>query len=109
MLLFSNLNKIFFGYFDAENIFKITKTINYRGDLTDVSAKKEAPSVTSSLLLRIPEHPHLGCYCSVACFKTTMTDAMCLNVEREYGTLSSCLLLVQYYLVVPEPVKPDPR
>ena len=39
MLLISKLNKIFFGYFDPENIL-LEK--NNRGDLTDISAKKEA-------------------------------------------------------------------
>ena len=75
--------------------FQIMKTMNYRGDLTDITANKEALSVTSSLLLRIPEHPHLCCYCSVDCFKTTMTNEMCLNVEREYGTLSPWLLIAR--------------
>ena len=42
MLLFSKLNKISFGYFDPENIILDNKINNFRGDLTDISAKKEA-------------------------------------------------------------------
>ena len=40
MLLFSNLIKLLFGYFDPEKIF-IDNEIT-RVDLTDISAKKEA-------------------------------------------------------------------
>ena len=43
VLLFSELNKRIFGYFDPENIIlQIIKINNFRGDLTDNSAKKEA-------------------------------------------------------------------
>ena len=45
VLPFSKLNKIFVGYFDPENIFLANKIINFRGDLTDNSAKKEALAV----------------------------------------------------------------
>ena len=38
MLLFSKLNQILFGYFDAEKIFWIMKTNTFRGDLIDSSA-----------------------------------------------------------------------
>ena len=41
VLLFSKLNDFFFGYFDPENIFLIIEINNFRGDLTDISAKKE--------------------------------------------------------------------
>ena len=40
--LFSKLNKLFFGCFDPENIFWIMKMDNFQGELTDISAKKEA-------------------------------------------------------------------
>ena len=30
------------GYFDPENVFLIMKINNFRGDLTDISAKTEA-------------------------------------------------------------------
>ena len=33
---------MFFGYFDPENIFLDNKIIIFRGELTDISAKKEA-------------------------------------------------------------------
>ena len=42
VLPFSKINKIFVGYFDPGNIFLIIKIINFQGDLTDNSAKKEA-------------------------------------------------------------------
>ena len=42
MLPFSKLNKILFGYFDPEKIFLDNKINNFRGELTDISAKKEA-------------------------------------------------------------------
>ena len=42
VLPFLKLNKIFVGYFDPENIFLNNKKINFGGDLTDNSAKKEA-------------------------------------------------------------------
>ena len=42
VLLFSKLNKIFFGYLHPEFFFKIMKINNFQGDLTDISAKKEA-------------------------------------------------------------------
>ena len=42
MLLFSKLNKMCFGYFDPEIFYQIMKINNFRGDLTDISAKKEA-------------------------------------------------------------------
>ena len=41
VLLFSNSNKYFIGYFDPFLFFFIIKLINFRGDLTDISAKKE--------------------------------------------------------------------
>ena len=48
MLLFSKSNKMFVGYCDPEKyIFSIMKINNYQGDLTDISAKKEALSVTT--------------------------------------------------------------
>ena len=48
MLLFSNLSKPFFGYFDPENIFlEIVKLDIFRVELTDVFAIKEAPRMTS--------------------------------------------------------------
>ena len=53
MLPFSKLNKIIFGYFDPENIFIDNKIINFRGDLTDSSAKKEALMATYHLLLKV--------------------------------------------------------
>ena len=42
VLLLSKLNKIYFGYFDPEFFFLIIKIIIFRGELTDISAKKEA-------------------------------------------------------------------
>ena len=42
VLLFSKLNKIFFGYFHPDFFFKIMKINNFQGDLTDISAKNEA-------------------------------------------------------------------
>ena len=43
MLLFSKLNKTFLGYLDPAVFFlQIMKMNNFRGDLTDISAKKEA-------------------------------------------------------------------
>ena len=42
MLPFSKSNIIFFGYFDPENIFYMIQINNFRGELTDNSAKKEA-------------------------------------------------------------------
>ena len=36
---FSKSNNLFFGYFDPINIFLIIKINNFRGDLSDVSAK----------------------------------------------------------------------
>ena len=42
MLPFSKLNKIFFGYFDPDFFFEIIKINNFRGELTDNSAKNEA-------------------------------------------------------------------
>ena len=44
-LPFSNLNKIFFGYFDPENIFYLVKINIVWGDLIDILAKKEALDV----------------------------------------------------------------
>ena len=42
VLLFSKLNKIFFGYFDLEKIFLDNEINNFQGELTDVSAIKAA-------------------------------------------------------------------
>ena len=42
----------FFGYFDPENIFYIIKINNSRGELTDISAKKEALLLKSLLPTR---------------------------------------------------------
>ena len=44
MLPFSNLIKLFFGYFDPDNIFLIMKINNFQGELTDILARKEALS-----------------------------------------------------------------
>ena len=35
------INKIFIVYFEPEKIFLIMKITNFRGDLTNISAKKE--------------------------------------------------------------------
>ena len=40
--LFQNKINCFFGYFEPEKIFLIIKINNFRGELTDISAKKEA-------------------------------------------------------------------
>ena len=51
VLLFSKLNKVFFGYFDPENdFFQMIQINNCRGDLTDVSAKKEALSMIDMIV-----------------------------------------------------------
>ena len=42
VLPFSKLHKMVFGYFDPENIFLDMKIINFWGELTNSSAKKEA-------------------------------------------------------------------
>ena len=42
VFLFSKLNIMCSGYFDPENVFVIVKINNFRGDLTDVLAKREA-------------------------------------------------------------------
>ena len=47
VLLFSKLNKIFFGYFDPEMSFTIMKNNNFKGELTDISAKKEVLSMST--------------------------------------------------------------
>ena len=39
---FQNETKCIFGHFDPENICLVMKITNFRGDLTDISAKKEA-------------------------------------------------------------------
>ena len=41
VLLFSKINKIFFGYFDSEKMLQILKICNLRGNLTDTSAIKK--------------------------------------------------------------------
>ena len=66
MLLFSNLNTIFFGYFDPENIFlQIINIIDFRGDLTDISAKKEALAGTNVLENAFFKSEQLWCYLSL--------------------------------------------
>ena len=52
MLLFSNLNKIVFGYFDPEFVYTMMKIINFQGDLTESLAKME-PLDTKFLLQAI--------------------------------------------------------
>ena len=43
VLLFSKLNKIFFGYFDPDFFFfKIMKINNFQREITGISAKKGA-------------------------------------------------------------------
>ena len=42
MLPFSEQNKIFFGYFDPENVFLDDEKNSIRGDLTVISAQTEA-------------------------------------------------------------------
>ena len=42
VLPFSKLHKIYFGYFYPERFLKIMKINAFRGDRTDISAKKEA-------------------------------------------------------------------
>ena len=46
VLPFSKLNITFFGYFNPESIFKIMNKNYFRGELNDISAKKEAPPCT---------------------------------------------------------------
>ena len=42
VLLFSKCYKIFIVFLDPENIFLNNEKNNFQGDLTDISAKKEA-------------------------------------------------------------------
>ena len=46
-VLFSKSNKLFFGYFDPENTLSDNENKYFWGDLTDISAKKEALSIMS--------------------------------------------------------------
>ena len=48
MLLFSNLNKIFFGYFDPDFFNKIIQIHIFRDELSDISARKEALEMTDA-------------------------------------------------------------
>ena len=60
VLLFSELNKTFFGYFDRKNNFFNDKIPNFRDALMDVSATTEAqlPSgCVVGLCLYIHSHP----------------------------------------------------
>ena len=41
---------MFFGYFDPKNIFKIIRINNFRGDLSDMSAKKTSMDITDCRL-----------------------------------------------------------
>ena len=41
MFLFSKLINLLFGYFDPVTIFYVIKINNFRGDLSDISAKFE--------------------------------------------------------------------
>ena len=45
VLLFSKLNKLFFGYFDPDFFYNIVKINDFRGELDDISAKKEALAI----------------------------------------------------------------
>ena len=51
VLLFSKLNKMFFGYFDPEKIFLDNENTNFRGELTDISTKNEALTASSSRMI----------------------------------------------------------
>ena len=62
MLLFSNFNQMFFGYFDPD-FFYIIKIIIFRGELTDISAKKEALNTTpvDDARTSLKEEEHHAC------------------------------------------------
>ena len=53
MLPFSKLNYIFIGYFDPEKIFVDNEIKKIRGDLTDISAEKEALAVVPQVDVEI--------------------------------------------------------
>ena len=66
MLPFSKLNKLFFGYFDPENIFIDNENNFFRGELTDNSAKKEALAMTSGFVtLRTPVLAHSASFIKI--------------------------------------------
>ena len=50
---FSKLNNLFLGYFDPINNFLIIKMNNFRGDLSDISAKTATPLCLYSTLLTL--------------------------------------------------------
>ena len=53
MLLFSKLNKKYSGYFDPKKIFfQILKINNFRCDVTDILAKKEALDLSEGIIQR---------------------------------------------------------
>ena len=52
MLLFSNLNKYVLGNFDPWNVCLGNETINFQGDLTDISAEKDPLLGTHCYLLK---------------------------------------------------------
>ena len=64
VLLFSQLNKTFFGYFDSGKDFWIMEIHNFRGDLTDVLKK-------SLIRMRWDSHTHLK---ARACLDTSDPD-----------------------------------
>ena len=53
-VLFSKLNKMFYGHFDPVFFLKIMKINNFQGELPDVSAKKEALLSVPTVMVRIP-------------------------------------------------------
>ena len=56
VILFSKLNDMFSGYFYPQKTILITKIINFRGDLTDVSSKTVTLYRTIRIsTLRLPE------------------------------------------------------
>ena len=54
MLPFTKVDKMFFGYFDLDCFLGTMKINNFRGELTDISAKKEA--LLAKLLQNQVEH-----------------------------------------------------
>lgn len=68
----SKIRLIFFGYFDSERYFQIMKMLYFRGDLTDILAKKTplvlnyasvAPQLPRYLTAKV-SRPHTQSVCS---------------------------------------------
>ena len=92
--IFSKLIYLFFGYFDLINIyFLIIKINNFRGDLTDISANKEALDGTEEAGAGAEDGEHRIIVVHMYCIQTIVWNTYLKGLHSFLTVLLCCFFI----------------